>query len=171
MIALKPFPIRYEALNDLYEHTDQSFCLNRVAVPLDEDTTRGYFLSVRTESNQGMPFCSYGIFRNDELIGKCELTRYEDGSAEADLIIRSDQVNHGYGKEALALLLKEAETNGFCECITAYIREDNIAAKHIFEQNGFEQTQSFLADVVSPDGREYRITTVKGSEYRKELQG
>ena len=61
MITLNALPVNYEILNDLYEHTDQSFCLNRVAVPLDEDSTRNYFLAVRSGINNGMPFDFHGV--------------------------------------------------------------------------------------------------------------
>ena len=55
-MELKPFPIRYEELNDLYAAVDQSCCLNSVPVPLDEAMTRSFFLAVRTGSNSGEPF-------------------------------------------------------------------------------------------------------------------
>ena len=165
MITLASFPIRYEELNDLYEHTDQSFCLNHVAVPLDEDTTRGYFMMVRTGNNNGMPFAVKGIYLDKKLIGKIERTVYEDGSAEIDLIIRKEYCGKGYGTEALRQFIALPETKAECASFCAYIDSDNLPAAGVLEKNGFEAKRKFQADVVTPQKDTYTLRTAEGTEY------
>ena len=165
MIRLDNFPIRYEELNDLYEHTDQSFCLNRVAVPLDEDTTRGYFFMVRSGFNDGMLFGVKGIFLDGKLIGKIERTVDETGCAEIDLIIKKEYCGKGYGSEALKQFLALPETLMECSSYCAYIDAENKAAERVFEKNGFEAKRKFSADVVTPQGSTYVLRTVTGTEY------
>lgn len=162
MITLNSLPINYEVLNDLYEHTDQSFCLNRVAVPLDEDSTRNYFLAVRSGINNGMPFDAKGIFLDGKLIGKAERTIYEDGSAELDLIIRKEYCGNGYGTEALnRFLTQAAQCTSFC----AYIESSNLPAARVLEKSGFHAKRNFLADVMTPQSGTYALRTVEGTEY------
>ena len=165
MIELKPFPIRYEALNDLYEHTDQSCCLNRVAVPLEEATTRGFFLAVRTKNNGGLPFDCRGIYLDGKLIGKIELTRYEDYSAELDLILETEYTGNGYGKEALEQFQNDLRKTGWAQCITAYVKADHKRMIRVLEKTGFEPTRAFAADVMTPQNGTYVLRTVNGIEY------
>ena len=165
MITLNALPVNYEILNDLYEHTDQSFCLNRVAVPLDEDSTRNYFLAVRSGINNGMPFDAKGIFLDGTLIGKAERTVYEDGSAELDLIIRKEYCGNGYGTEALKqFLTQSAQCTSFC----AYIESSNLPAARVLEKTGFRAERKFLADVMTPQSGTYALRIVEGTEYIRE---
>lgn len=168
MITLNELPIRYEELNDLYEHTDQSFCLNKVAVPLDEDTTRGYFMMVRSHSNNGMPFAAKGIYWDRTLIGKIERTVYDNGCAELDIILRKEYCGKGYGTEALRQFLALPETENECMTFCAYVEEDNIAAQKALEKTGFEAKRQFKADVVTPQAGTYILRTVNGIEYIRE---
>ncbi len=165
MITLASLPIRYEELNDLYEHTDQSFCLNHVSVPLDEETTRGYFMMVRTGRNNGMLFAVKGIYLDQKLIGKIERTIYEGGSAEIDLIIRNEYCGKGYGTEALRQFLALPETLEECTSFCAYIDSNNKPAARVLEKTGFEAKRKFLADVVTPQAETYTLRTVEGTEY------
>ncbi len=171
MIELKPFPIRYEALNDLYENTDQSHCLNRVAVPLEEETTRGFFLAVRTGNNGGLPFDCRGVFLDGTLIGKIELTRYEDRSAELDLIIRNEYADKGYGSEALNRFQQELCETGWAERITAYVEADHEQMIRVLKKTGFAPKRTFAADVVTPQNGTYVLRTVNGTEYSWTVNG
>ena len=165
MITLGTLPVRYEELNDLYAHTDQSHCLNHVSVPLDEEMTRSYFLAVRTGMNQGMPFLARGVYLNRKLIGKAELTVYEEGWAEADLLIRREYENRGYGKAALSMIMKEAEEAQFVRCFTAYIDKENLAMKAVLEQVGFTPARTFRTDVLRPMEHGYALKEIEGVEY------
>ena len=165
MIELKPFPIRYEALNDLYEHTDQNCCLNRVAVPLEEETTRGFFLAVRTENNGGLPFDCRGVFLDGTLIGKIELTRYEDHSAELDLIIKDEYTGKGYGRQAVEQFQTELRKTGWANRITAYVAVSHKRMIRVLEETGFEPLRNFAADVITPQNGTYALRTVNGVEY------
>lgn len=165
MITLGPLPINYEELNDLYAGTDQCFCLNRVALPLDEDATRAYFSAVRSGVNDGMLFDAKGIYLKGKLIGKIERTVDENGCAEIDLIIVKEHCGKGYGTEALKQFLDLTETKVICDSFCAYIEADNTAAARVLEKNGFEAKRSFLADVVTPQADTYTLRTVKGTEY------
>ena len=168
MITLSELPIRYDDLNDLYEHTDQTFCLNRVSVPLDEDTTRGYFMMVRTGLNDGMRFAAKGIFLDQRLIGKIERTVYENGCAELDLIVRKEYCGKGYGTEALRQFLALPENRTECDSYCAYIDAKNHAAAGVLEKNGFEAKRNFQADVITPQGDAYTLRTADGVEYIRE---
>lgn len=170
MISLHELPIRYEELNRLYEHCDQKYCLNALPTPLDEMMTRSYFLMVRTGRNNGNPFLCRGIFLDGTLIGKIELTKEEDGSAELDLIMDQAYENRGYGSEALRRMIDLSKDTGFCDSICAYVQEENEAMKRVLEKNGFEAVRPFKADVMTPLTDGYRLRTVSGREYMCTLQ-
>jgi hypothetical protein len=92
---LRPVPVSYAWLSDLYEHVNQEFCLNQIPLPLDEESSRAYFNAVRSGSNHGAPFLARAVYADNQPVGKAELTLQEDGSAELDLII----VRSGAAKE------------------------------------------------------------------------
>ncbi len=165
MITLEPLPINYEILNELYAASDQSLCLNKVSVPLDEDMTRAYFSAVRSGINCGMLFDAKGIYLDGRLIGKIERTVDEEGCAEIDLMIVKDCCGQGHGTEALRQFLNLTETKISCETFSAYIERDNSAAARVLEKNGFEAKRKFLADVVTPQADAYALRTVEGMEY------
>lgn len=165
MIELNPIPIRYEWLNDLYEHTDQSFCLNPLPVPLDEELSRNYFLAARTSSSNSLPFLARRIDLNGKTIGKIELSCYENGIAELDLIICRDYTGHGYGTEALKAMRQLARDTGFCHGIVAYTMKDHTAMCSLLEHAGFQLARPFTADVIGTNNGRYALRTVQGIEY------
>ena len=164
-LELKPIPIRYEWLNDLYEQTDQTCCLNRVMIPLDEEFTRNYFLAVRTGNNGGFPFLAFAVSAGGKDIGKAELTLQEDGRAELDLILKKDWCHRGYGTLALQKLIETAKARGFSKGIAAYVNEEHEVMKRLLEHAGFEKGRSFRADVLTPSGRSFAVKEVRGREY------
>ena len=169
MLELKLFPIRYELLNELYEQTDQTYCLNPLTTPLDETLSRNYFLAMRTEQNQGRPFMCRGVFLNGTLIGKIELTREQD-DAELDLIMRTDHCGKGYGTEALEQLIADVKEAGRCKTISAYADRDNIAVRNVLLKNRFAEERSFQADVVGFKQGQYILRMVQGMEYRRVIE-
>ena len=164
-LELKPIPIRYEWLNDLYEQTDQTFCLNQIPLPLEEAFSRNYFLAVRTGRNGGFPFLAFALTLGKQEIGKAELTLQEDGRAELDLILKREFCHRGYGSEALRKLIEKAKEVHFCMGIAAYVNEDHAVMKKLLENAGFVKGRGFTADVLTPEGGAYRMKEVRGREY------
>lgn len=164
-VNLTTVPIRYEWLNDLYEQTDQSFCLNRVPVPLNEEFSRRYFHAVQSGMNGGLPFRAWEILADHQSVGKAELTLEEDGKAEVDLILRRTWTGKGIGSQVLELLKREAADWHRCNAIAAYVREDHVIMRHVLEKTGFQSRRRFSADIVTPDEAAYRVTTAFGREY------
>ena len=163
-ITLGELPLRYETLNELYEASDQNFCLNPVFLPLDEDRTRAYVLAARTGMNNGFRFLAKGIYRNRTLIGKAELTVYEDGIGEIDLLIVQNECSKGYGTRALQELITLTEGT-VCSGYSAYVREDHEAMKAVLLHNGFHKSRMFRAEVTGISGRQYQVREVIGAEY------
>lgn len=164
-MELKPFPIRYEELNDLYAAVDQSCCLNSVPVPLDEAMTRSFFLAVRTGNNNGEPFRCQAVVLNGTIIGKVELTKHDETTAELDLILRKDYANQGNGTAALEQLIRQIADDHWCSVIEAYVRSDNEAMKRVLAKNHFVKGRTFQADVVTPVNGSYTLRSVTGEEY------
>lgn len=164
-MELRPFPIRYEELNDLYTAVDQGMCLNQVSVPLDEAMTRSFFLAVRTGINDGKPFRSLAVVKEGTVIGKIELTRHNETTAELDLIIRKDAASQGNGTAALKQLKEQVMADHWCNTIEAYVQRDNKAMKQVLLKNHFVKGRTFQADVVTPVNGSYSLRTVTGEEY------
>ncbi|MBQ9328244.1 MAG: GNAT family N-acetyltransferase [Solobacterium sp.] len=171
MISLNAFPINYEVLNDLYAHCDQRYCLNAVSVPLEEESTRAYFLGVRTGVLDGKRFYSFSVDLNQTLIGKIELSIYPEGIGEVDLILRSEETGKGYGTDTMKQLLEKITKESLCEEVYAYVHDENEAMKRLLEHTGFHEGRTFVADVMTPDQGMYRLTSVKGKEYRWSYEG
>ncbi len=164
-LELKPVPIRYEWLSDLYEQVDQTFCLNQIPLPLDEAFSRNYFLAVRTGRNNGFPFLAFAVTSGKKGLGKAELTRQEDGRAELDLILKQEFCHQGYGTQALQRLIEKAKEDRFCNGIAAYVNEEHTAMKKLLENAGFKKGRQFTADVLTPGGGAFRVKEVRGREY------
>ena len=95
MIHLEQWPQNTEeALIDLYRDTDQSLCLVRVNTDAKEQTDN-YIRIIETGDNEGKPFLCQAVYLDERLIGKAELTRYEDDSAELDIVLRSEYCGKG----------------------------------------------------------------------------
>ncbi len=171
MITLRQWPHgSRELLNELYAECDQSMCLVRLPVPLPKEETDRYMHIIETGNNQGRPFLCFGIYLDDRLIGKTELTRYEEGSAEADIIIQRDYCSKGYGTQALQELISTARAEEWCERIIAYIDLQNRAALKLFAKAGFQKGRTFRADVAVYEQGSLRVETHSGLECVKELQ-
>ena len=165
-VKLKPFPASDStALNELYAHVNQRYCLVQLPVPLPEEETARYLEVIRTGNNNGQPFVCFGIYVEDDLIGKIELTRQDDGDAELDVIIRDSETGKGYGTEALQILLREVYRRGWCRAVYAYAAKDNSHARRMLAHAGFRQMRTFHADVMRWDHGTYRVEPQTGYEY------
>ena len=165
-VKLKPFPASDSmALNDLYAHVNQRYCLVQLPVPLPEEETARYLEVIRTGNNNGQPFVCFGIFMEDSLIGKIELTRQDDGDAELDVVIRDSETGKGCGTEALQILLREVYRRGWCRAVYAYAAKDNSHARRMLAHAGFRQMRTFHADVMRWDQGTYRVEPQTGYEY------
>ena len=169
-VKLKPFPAADStALNELYAHVNQRYCLVQLPVPLPEEETARYLEVIRTGNNNGQPFVCFGIFMEDSLIGKIELTRQDDGDAELDVVIRDSETGRGYGTEALQILLREVYRRGWCRAVYAYAARDNSHARRMLAHAGFRQMRTFQADVMRWDHGTYRLEPQTGYEYTTNL--
>lgn len=170
MLKLKFWPWEDEqALQDLYAHTDQSYCLVQLPVPLPQIQTRNYLESVRIKNTDGKPFLCFAVLLDGECAGKIEVSRSEDDSAELDLVLRKEYTGQGHGTEALSTLISMVKRTHWCRSICAYVREDNLPMRRVLEKNEFEQARAFQADVLVPDHSGYSFRTIKGFEYIRNL--
>ena len=169
MIRLETWPADDGSLLEaLYEKTDQSHCLVQLPVPLPKQQTENYLRVIRSSDNDGKPFVCFAILLDGRLIGKTELTRYNDGSAELDIIISREYCNKGNGTEALNALITHVFAEDWCHMIRAYTALENRAALKMLAKAGFRPGGTFAADIMVPDGTSYKIETKKGLECIRE---
>jgi RimJ/RimL family protein N-acetyltransferase len=167
MIELREWQLSYEVMNSLYYKVDQSKCLVQMAVPLERAGTFRYLQAVQAGISNGKALYVRGIWLDGVLIGKAELSRYETGDAELDIVIASPYCAKGYGAEAMRLLEEEVKKSGWCRSIYAYVDTSNIAAGKMLAKCGFEAGRFFSADVMIPYEGTYAIKTARGCEMKK----
>ncbi len=167
MIELKPWPLSYEAMNTLYASADQSQCLVQLGIPLDRANTFRYLQSVNAGESNGKPFRAYAVMLDETLIGKIELSRYESGDSELDIILKKQYCHQGYGSQALRLLEEMVRKENWCRSIYAYVDTANIPAGRLLASNGYEISRFFSADVMIPQQGNYVMRTRRGCEMRK----
>ena len=168
-IQLKEMPLDIGKLNHLYEQVNQSCCLVQVQTPLAEEKAKQYIDAMESGKVGDKAFLCRGIYSDDTLIGKIEVSRYEDGSAELDLILREEDTQKGYGKEALEKLEEMILEEHWCHEIVAYVKDDNVAMRKLLEGNGYEAERPFKADIMVPRDGKYQLQEIQGFEYRKVL--
>lgn len=84
-----------------------------------------------------------GIFKGQELLGLMLIKDLEDEPSCYDLqqfMIKEKEQGKGYGKEALALLLRELSLEGKYPRVDLAVDSDNIRALDFFRRNGFKDT-------------------------------
>lgn len=167
MISLKPWPLSYEAMNELYAHADQSKCLVQLPVPLDKANTFRYLKAVQSGFSNSKPFLARAVYLDDLLIGKIELSRYESHDSELDIILRKEYCAKGYGRQALKLLEEEVTESGWCRSVYAYVDTENTPAGKMLAASGYELNRFFSADVMIPHDGTYILKTRRGAEMRK----
>ena len=154
-----------QELEDLYAQADQSLCLVRLPVPLQEQQTDAYLEGVRTGRMDGNPFHCYAVMLEDELIGKIELTVQEDRFGELDVLLKKDMCGRGYGKQAVNAMIGLAAKKQWCRGICAYTVRENRAMQDVLQAAGFQAGRSFAADVLVPDRASYYLRQFEGIEY------
>lgn len=165
MIRLEQWPYNAaEQLNLLYSQTDQSGCLVRLPVPLPYENTVRYINGIRQNEMDGRPFLCRAVYEDDTCIGKIELTRYEDMSAEIDIILRKEWCHQGFGTEALRQMIELVRAMDWCVRIHAYVDTSNIAAGKLFAKSGFAIGGFFNADVLTSENGEYVMVKKRGCE-------
>ena len=166
MITIRKWPDdSADLLNDLYSHVNQKYCLTQLACPLDEQATGRYLDAVRTGIVDGKPFLCFAVLLDEEVIGKVDLTRYEGGFAETDIVLKEQYTGEGYGPEAMKLVLDLVSDMDWCSAVGAYVDKDNIHARRMFTRAGFRQGRPFEADIMIPSPGRYILKTTTGYEY------
>ena len=165
MIRLEQWPYNAaEQLSLLYAQADQSGCLVQLPVPLPYENTVRYISGIQHNEMDGKPFLCRAIYEDDICIGKIELTRYEDMTAEIDIILRREWCHQGFGSEALWQMIELVRSTGWCTRIHAYVDTSNIAAGKLFAKNGFAIGGFFNADVLTNVNSEYVMVKKRGCE-------
>ena len=161
--------ITIDDLNSLYKEVNQDLCLVSLPIPLEESKASNYCEAIEKGHTGDRELLSYGIYEEDELIGKIEATKV-DKVAELDLIIKEKYENKSYGKEALKEFLEIIIKENNCEKIEAFVNSDNKKMIKVLEANFFNKGREFKADIMKEHEGIYQLMTVKGYEYYKELR-
>lgn len=150
-IQLKPWdPADRQELAELYRQTDQSRCLVRVSVPLNEQATDRYLEGVRRREMDGHPFLAFAVLLEDTVIGKIDATLAEDRCAEMDIVLKEAYCSKGYGTEAVRLIIRLLAKKQWCRMITAYADSDNEAVCRMLQKCGFAKGRTFRVMSWSP---------------------
>ncbi len=166
MITIRKWPGgSADLLNDLYSHVNQRYCLTILECPLDGPATARWLNAAETGIVDGRPFLSFAVMLDDEVVGKIDLTRYEDGFAETDIVIREEHTGMGYGREAMKQVIDLVSEIHWCDAVCAYINKENMHARRMFMRAGFRQGRPFEADVMTPANGRYILKTTPGYEY------
>ena len=166
MITIQKWPTdSIEPLNDLYKDVDQTYCLVHLSSPLPINEAYHYLHAIREEIVNDKPFLCFGIYLNQESIGKVEVSRYPTNEAELDIVIKKQHTGEGYGTKAITLLINHLNENNWCKSIHAYVHEDNIPIRKILEKNGFKPSQKFKTDIATYDDGIYSMKEITGVSY------
>ena len=95
----------------------------------------------------------------DELIGSCQLHGIEPGRT-AELQIRIGQRHEqgkGYGREAVALLLRHAFGELGLDQVTLHVFESNAPARAVYRRTGFRDVPDAPPETVEVEGRTERV--------------
>ena len=170
MIVVLPWPADDAAsLEQLYAEVDQQYCLVALPVPLPESKTAQYLEAIRIGETNGLPFLCMAVMHDEGIIGKIDVFRSPDQSAEIDIVLKQRFTHQGYGTEALRQMIALLRQIRWCTSIHAYIRQDNIPAVKLMETAGFSAGRRFKADIMKEDKGIYQLSVVQGIEYVLEL--
>ena len=160
--------ITKDDLDNLYKDVNQEYCLVALPVPFEEDKANVYIEAIETGKVNNKEIISYGIYEDEELIGKVELTKI-DNDAELDLVIKEKCENRGYGKKAIKHIEDFAIKNNWCNKIEAYVNIENKKMISILEASNYIKGNRFTADIMKENNGLYQLTTITGIEYYKEI--
>lgn len=156
--------ITADDLNDLYKEVNQDVCLVSLPIPLEESKASAYVEAIEKGRVGERELLSYGIYEENELIGKIEVTKIDE-VAELDLVIKEKYENFGFGKGALKEFLSIINEINYCEKIEAFVRSDNTKMIKVLEANFFNRGREFKADIMKEHEGIYQLMTVNGYEY------
>ena len=170
MIELKKMVADASIIEDIYANVNQENCLVQLKTPLPTDQLQQYLQAIEVGKVKDKPFICFGIYQDDAVVGKIELSRYEDGSAELDLVLKEEYCNQKIGREALNQLEEYVKENFWCKRIVAYVNEENEAMIHLLNACKYIETKPFKADIMVLNEGEYQLKTIQGIEFTKQLQ-
>lgn len=169
MIILTNWPDETEkTLMELYENVDQSNCLVTVNISSHQQT-ENYIRIIKSGDNDGKPFLCRAVCLDDQLIGKAELTRYDDNSAELDIVLRREYCGRGYGTKAVVDLVYTVIGMNWCSKIRAYVSAANKPAGRMLMKVGFKPLRKFKADIMVPAENTYSLKEQDGYEFILEI--
>lgn len=170
MIVVLPWPADDAAsLEQLYAEVDQQYCLVALPVPLPESKTAQYLNAIRIGETNGLPLLCLAVMHDEGIIGKIDLFRSPDQSAEIDIVLKQRFTHQGYGTEALRQAIAMIRQIHWCTSIHAYIRQDNLPAVKLMEASGFTANRRFKADIMKEENGLYQLSVVQGIEYVLQL--
>lgn len=127
--------ILYEWANDAIVRQN---AFNTYSISYDEHTD--WFNRVMEDSNQ----VQYILMAGDEAIGQIRLT-IEDAVAEIDYSISKAARGHGYGRQIIELIKKQAaEDYSHVKKLIGKVKPYNNASYNCFTKNGFEEKYRLL---------------------------
>ena len=171
MITLKKWPTdSIQPLNDLYLDVDQSFCLVQLPIPFLTNESIHYLNAIHNEVVDEKPFLCFGIYEDDTLIGKVEVTRYPNNESELDIVLRKQYTQKGYATEALQQLRHYLQERHWCTRIHAFVNENNLPVRRLLEKSYFQPTRKFKADVSTFHDGSYVMKEIIGIEYISTLE-
>ena len=166
MIRIQKWPTEsIQPLNDLYMDVDQTYCLVQLSTPLPTNEAYHYLNAIREGIVNEKPFLCFGIYMDQELIGKVEVSRYPNNEAELDIVLKKQCTNKGYGSEALSLLIEHLKELNWCKSIHAYVNEENGFVRRILEKNSFQPSRKFKTDIATFHDGIYTMKEITGIEY------
>ncbi len=169
MMLKKNENINHKMIEDLYKDINQSLCLMAINIPFEGDKADSYIEALNRGEAEGRRLISYGIYEEEEMIGKVEVIII-DKVGELDLVIKDKYINKGQGTKALNEFTNILKEHKYCEKVEAYINEDNKAMQAVLEKCNFIKGRSFKANLMREDNGIYQIKDIKGIEYYKELE-
>jgi RimJ/RimL family protein N-acetyltransferase len=121
--------------------------------PVERADHDAWFASIRERDDVRI----FAIRVGDELIGSCQLHSFDGGSAELQIRIgERDRQGQGYGRTAVALLLRHAFTELRLARVTLHVFASNAPALAVYRKAGFREVDS-PPEIVEIDGRAERV--------------
>ena len=96
----------------------------------------------------------YAVVRGEEVVGVVELFNYDpvDMRAEVGLFIKETERGKGYGKAALAELLRHCKETLRLHQVVCDVAVDNLASLRLFERMGFTRCGILKEWTATPQG-------------------
>lgn len=153
--------IRYITLTDdkmavskVYEESWKCAYKGIISQEYLDSIPEGRWSSNLDNPNRGTLIC----IDNDRIVGTSSFCRsrfeqFGDWGEVISIYLLPDYMGKGYGKMLMKSTLAELKMQGY-EHIFLWVLEENIRARHFYEQLGFKPTDDFLEDNIG--GKELR---------------